>query len=719
MEKIRKIIKITIVVFLILLVGGISAVYIAFPPSKMKAATQNYVRENYKREVDFDKISFTIFGVKVKNFRLSEENTFENGKFVEAEQIVLKFELLPLLKGDIKIKSLLLNGVKVNIIKEADGKFNFDGFITQEKTPSTQEEQNKTAKQEQKDKENTSFFFGVLADVITLENSSFSYLDKETNMHFGINNLNLTIKDFSLTDLFSFTLSLDTTLKMGDIVLNPLNIKLDAQASLADLNLKNAYVNINPLTLTYQTAKISYTGKIQDFTNPVLDLEGKLDGISSKIITSIKPMELPNFALPTINLILKAQIDVDNSKATVSQADITLGKSYINNTAFVDYSAEDLVYKAETKFDFLLTDIYESAKDMLEEIVPTGNIGGYLNSFSTKSGPEMKGKVMITDVGAIIDKKELKGLTGEITIASLKDIKTNVITGTYHDSHFKTSLSYTQPNKPINIDFMLDLDKFTLNDINFDELLKGSKEEKTEEVKDTTSEQKTEQKTNEKADFGIYNIKLDVKVKEVSNNVLTANDLSLKADLKNLSNDMSKLQGTLNFKSANGEIRDINKIMNSSKILMAVFSVVKVVQQVFSIAKLDGISWGSTLAYSQIEGIYTIKDGVINLDKSIIATDLLTVKAGGNIDLVTEKLNMKVDTHFGKVTEGSGFKPVVLNIKGTMSEPKYSVNVVSTVTSLVNIPTNILKTGVKMSTNTASGVTDGIKGVASAIGKLF
>ncbi|MCR5504690.1 MAG: AsmA family protein [Elusimicrobiaceae bacterium] len=710
MEKIRKIIKIAVIVFLVLLVGGISAVYIAFLPSKIKVAAQNYVRENYKREVDFDKISFTLFGIKVNNFKISEESTFENGKFVEAEQIVLKFELLPLLKGDIKIKSLLLNGVKVNIVKEADGKFNFDSFILQDATDKTAKNQDGTE---------DSSFFGLIADIITLQNSSFVYLDKETNMRFGVNNLNLTVKDFSLTDLFSFTLNLDTTLKMGDITLNPLSINLDAQANLANLNLKDAYIDIKPLILSYQTAKLNYTGKIKDFTNPTVYLQGKMDGITDKIITSIKPMDLPKFALPAIDLILKANVDFDNSKATVSQADITLGKSYINNIASMDFSAQDLVYKAETKFDFLLTDIYESAKDMLEEIAPTGNIGGYLNTFSTKSGPEMKGKVMITDVGAIIDKKELKGLTGEITIASLKDIKTNIITGTYHDSNFKTSLSYTQPDKPINIDFMLDLEKFTLNDINLDEILKTTTNIVKTEEQPKANEAKIKEKNGNNKDFGIYNIKLDVKVKEVSNNVLTANDLSLKADLKNLSNDISKLQGTLNFKSANGEIRDINKIMNSSKILMAVFSVVKVVQQVFSIAKLDGISWGSTLAYSQIEGIYTIKDGVINLDKSIIATDLLTVKAGGNIDLVTEKLNMKVDTHFGKVTEGSGFKPVVLNIKGTMSEPKYSVNVVSTVTSLVNIPTNILKTGVKMSTNTASGVTDGIKGVASAIGKLF
>ena len=715
MKKIWKITKIIILVSLILLVGAIGVVYMMFPPSKIKSMTQNYVRENYKREVDFDKVSLAFVGVKIDNFKISEESTFENGNFVEAQQVVLKAEILPLLKGKVKIKKLILDGITVNIIKEENGKFNFDSFVSQE--PAAAEEQNQENNQAP---EETSSPFGIIADIISLQNSSFNYVDKETNMHFGIENLNLTIQNFSLTDLFTFTLNLDTTLKMGDITLNPLSINLGAQINLADLNLKDAYVNIMPLTLAYKTAKISFEGKIQDFENPVLDLEGKLEGISNEIIDSIKPMDLPKFTLPAITLLLKTQLDLDNSKANISQADIRLGTSYINNIASVDFSAQDLVYKAETKFDILLTDIYNSATDMLQEIAPVGNIGGYLNTFSKKSGPEMKGKVMLTDVGAVIAGKELKGLNGEITISSLKDIKTNIITGSYNESTFKTSLAYSQPAKPINIDFMLNLDKFTLDDINFDEFLQNSKEKKKEEVKEKVkTEEQAEQKTAEKADFGLYNIKLDVKVKEVSNNILTANDLSLQADLKNLSNDMSKLQGTLSFNSSNGEIRDINKLMSSSKIMLAVFSVVKVVQQVFSIAKLDGINLGSTIAYSKIEGVYTIKGGLINLDKSIIATDLLTVKASGTIDLVTEKLNMNVETHFGKVTEGSGFKPLVLKIKGTMSDPKYSVNVLSTVTSIVNVPTNILKKGVKVSTNTASGVADGIKGVASAIGKLF
>lgn len=721
MKKFIKILKIAVIAGVVLFILGIGSLYLFFPPSEIKKMAQNYVRNNYSRELDYDGFRFTFIGVSIKNLRVSEVGHFEDGTFLQADNLVLKAELLPLLKKDLKVKKLLLRGIKVNIIKKQDGTFNFDNFIPQD----TDKAQPQSEEQAKKESENSSTSFGVNIDNIDLENSSFYYTDKQSDMHFNVENVNLAVQKFSLNELFSFALSLKTASHIGTAKIDPLVFDFRGKVNLKNLNLKEAYIDVEPLALFYQTAKISFTGKVQDFTNPLVNLTGRIEGVDSKVITSIDPMDLPEFALPPADLLLRAEADLDASKATIYQADLMLGKSYIKNDAVIDYSSENLSYKANTTFNFLLADIYESAKEMLKEIAPTGDIGGYLNNFSTNSGPEMKGKIMLTNVGAILDGRELKNFNGEVTISSLKNIKTNIMSGTYNNSSFKTSLAYSQPAKPINIDFMLDLDKFTLNDVNFDDMLEGDKKEENKEnakeKQQAKSEKKPEEKPAEKADFGTYNIKLDVKVKEIANNVLTIEGLEAKADIKNFSNNFKTLNGYLNFTSGKGEIRDINKLMGSSKLAAAAFSIVKIIYQVFSMAKLDNLSLGTSdmIKYDKIEGGYTIKDGVVNLDKSTIVSNLLTVQASGTIDLVTENLNVAVNTHFGKVEEGSAFKPVAIKVKGTMSDPKYSVDVISTVTSVLNIPTNVLKTGVKASTNTASGVADGIKGVASAIGNLF
>ena len=704
MKKLIKIFKVAACIFLglIILAGG--ALYFFFPSDKIENAAKDFIRRNYNRDMDFDKASFALIGLKITKFKISEVGTFENGTFAEASEATLKVDVMPLLSGKIRVKTLLLNGVKINIIKDTDGKFNFDNFIPAEK---------ETQEAAQKEEESSSSNISIFAENADLENCTFHYEDKQTKTKFDVDNLNLNIQNFSLDDFFSFQLGLQTSLDMDDIKLTPVTVTLKGRADLENLNLSKAFIEINPFTLAYKEAKMTFTGKMTNFNNPLFNLEGKIEGINDKVITSLMPMDLPVFALPPADLSLKANVDFENNKASVSQADILLANSYIKNVADIDFSSEDLAYNAKTNLYISLTDVYQSAKEMLKEIAPEGIISGNLNAVSANPDPKIKGKISLKNLGAIILNKKLKNFNGEITINSLKDIKTNKMSGSYDDSKFVTSLAYNQPKKPINIDFMLDLDKFTLNDINFDELLASGSEEKT------NTEQNTQKQ--ETADFGIYNIKADVKVKEVANNVLTAKDLSLQVDLKNFANDFSNLQGNLSFTSSNGEIRDINKLMNSSKIMKAAFSVIKVIQQVFSVAKLEKLSLGknNTITYSQIEGVYTITNGLINLDKSTIVSNLLTVKASGTVDLVSEKLDMKVNTHLGKVTSGSAFKPVVLKIKGTMSDPKYSVDVLSTVTSIANVPTNILKGGVKESTNTASGVANGLKGVASGIGKLF
>lgn len=706
MKKLIKIARITIITILGLIIIGGGVLYFFFPSNKIKTATKNFVREKYNRDVDFSEVSFALLGLKIADFKISEEGTFENGTFAQADQAVIKIDILPLFTGKIRVKKLLLHGIKINIIKGLDGKFNFDNFVSSE-AATTDVKQEETS---------SSSSMAIFAENVDLENSSFHYEDKQTKTKFDINNLNIGIQGFSLNDFFSFYINLQTSLNMDDIQLTPVTISLQGKADLENLDFSKAYIDINPLVLAYREAKMIFKGQMKDFTKPLFNLEGKIEGINDKIITSVMPMDLPVFALPPADLAVRANVDLDNGKADITKADILLANSYIKNEAKVDFSSEDLAYDANTNFYLSLTDIYKSAKEMLKEIAPEGIISGNIKTLSAKPDPKIKGKISLKNLGAIIEGKPLKNFNGEIIINSLKDIKTNRMNGNYNNSNFVTSLAYSQPKKPVNIDFMLDLDKFTLDDINFDELLNSSSED---QPKEDTQEQKTQE--NQTSDFGTYNIKADIKVKEVANNVLTANNLILKADLQNFSNDLSKLQGNLIFASENGEIRDINKLMNSSKIMKATFSVIKVIQKVFSVAKLEKLSLGedSKVTYSQIEGVYTIKDGLINLDKSTLVSNLLTVKASGTIDLVSEKLDMKVNTHLGKVTEGSGFKPIVLKIKGTMNDPKYSVDVISSVTSIANLPVNILKGGAKISTNTASGVANGLKGVASSIGKLF
>jgi len=255
--------------------------------------------------------------------------------------------------------------------------------------------------------------------------------------------------------------------------------------------------------------------------------------------------------------------------------------------------------------------------------------------------------------------------------------------------------------------------KFTLQDINFEKLFenKSSQEENQDSAWQNSQESKTEEKTQTS---DLYNLKAEIVIDQIENNVLTANNFIINADIKDFEPSLAKAQGTLSFSSKEGEIRDIDKLMASSKMLKVMFTSVKIVQKAFNFAKLDNTTiTNGIIKYSLINASYTLKDGVLGIVKSDIDSDLSVVKATGSADLLKDSLDVKVQAQIGK-TGSSGFKPIVINVKGSLSDPSYKVDVLSSLSSIVS------GTG---DTKEESGTLDknitGAKEVVKSIGSLF
>lgn len=220
MKKILKIAKIVFLVLISLAAVGAGVLYLMFPPSKIKTMAQDFVRKNYSREIDYDGFSFNLIGVNLHNFKISEVGTFENGTFAQADNLVVKADLMSLLKKEVKVNKLLLQGIKINVIKNQDGTFNFDNFIK----PSAEEAPKQEAKTGEAQQKETQENIKVDIDNIKLEDSSFYYTDKQSGMDFKVEHVNLAISNFSLRELFPFALDLQTSLDMGAAKIAPLDL---------------------------------------------------------------------------------------------------------------------------------------------------------------------------------------------------------------------------------------------------------------------------------------------------------------------------------------------------------------------------------------------------------------------------------------------------------------------------------------------------------------
>ena len=680
-------------VFVFFIVAGLITLKVMYPFAKLKAMGQDYVSQNYNRQIDLEDISFNFVGVTIEKFKLSEEGGFENGTFVTAKEAVLKVEFLPLLSKHINIKTIGFDGVEINIIKNKDGKFNFDNL-----TGSSQDE-NKT-QEENSPKEDTAL--NLTAKDIYIKNSDITYKDLQSGAEYSVNKVNFSIEDFDYNSPFNFMLSFATSIDTVDMKLNPVELSAQGKANIEGMNMEKAFLDITSFAVAYKHFKIDTAGSVTNFTKPAVNLKGNIKGIDKKFIGEFTDAsDMPQFTLPDISVEATALVDLDGSKTDLSKLNISLGKSYINSNVSMDYGQEDFVYSGQSDASINLTDVASIVKELAAAYKIAGLLNTKITYASAKDMPSVKGTITLKDLSATLIERPLTKLNGVVTINSIDNIKTNVMTGMFDGSAFKTSASYVNKKKT-SVDFMFEMDKFTLDDIDFNALMASSKEEKKQEDKaeNTQSAQNTEQNEMQPMD-----IKADILIKRVENNVFSTDNLTLKADIKDLDLKMTKAAGSLSFSASEGEIRDLDKLINSSVFMKVILTTVKISQKALKAANvLSGKEINTDkVNYHQIIGDYTLGGGIATVNKSDLLSDLATINTTGTVNFATEKLDMKVKVGLGKNASSSA----AIKVGGSISEPSYKIDVASTVSSLLG--------GLKKDDNSNSSVKQQAENVKSAV----
>ena len=215
MKKIFKILSIIFVSLVVLFALALFALKLMFPIEKVKAQVQEQVKNKLDREVRFKDFSLSFRGVNITDFALSEKTTFKDGTFIEAKQAHASIDLKALLHKQIKIESIGLNGLTLNIIKDKEGKFNFDDLLSGEEQTTLNDTPN----------EQTGQVLQISAKQLYTKEATINFKDEATDTNFSVNNLNIQIDDFDLSKEFSIIISCLSKIKMAALTLDPVLFK--------------------------------------------------------------------------------------------------------------------------------------------------------------------------------------------------------------------------------------------------------------------------------------------------------------------------------------------------------------------------------------------------------------------------------------------------------------------------------------------------------------
>lgn len=721
MKKLFKLLLKLAIGLVILLAAAVIAVKIMFPPEKLKAMAVAYAKDNLHREISFDSISLNVIGVTLDNFALSEESTFQQGTFVKADRLSVKVAFWPLLKKNVEIAVVNVDGLDINVIKQKDGSFNFDSLVNAFSSSETAETAPRTPAEE-----SAPLNLNLMAHRITVNNCNLFYQDKQTGMSAGLEKLNVEIDDFDLNAPFGAVINFTTEYKEknGPAVSVPVHITL--RVFLAGLELKNAYVTANDISAAYKTVKFQLKGGVKDFTAPQADFSGTLSGINNQIFADFLP-DLPNFSLPVISMNVQASADLDKTSAVIQKAALSVKDSGLNAKGTVGWGSASPTYNVSADLKADLAQLVQMT-DAADGFNPGGVISGAFKATDKNNGQDVSGTVTLAGLSALYEPVTLSDTNGTIRITSLNDVACNKLTGLLNGEKFTTSFSYKNIQDVMNIVFNLDLDKLTLASFPA-----SSSEETAEAASQTQADDKP---ANASGPETRMNIKASVKVGAIRVPYFEAQGFTANADLKNVTPSMTRTSGTVDFTLKPGGIRDLDTFVKQNKIVKIILLPLSIVNKVALALNVDlfpqeNAAGKGQITYQSAEGRYTFTNGLMKIDKTNFMSKLTQLNASGTADFPSGALDMKVSA-----TVLTSQTPVVIKISGTMDNPKGKLDVLNTVGSLVggilNYKTpgkvaagtaktagNVAEGAAKTTADVAKGTVNAAKDTVKALGGLF
>ena len=351
----------------VLSVAAVIAIKVFLPEDKIKSYITDYAKNNLNREVTFDKLSIKFIGIDLKNFKMSEKSTLNDGTFIKADDFIVKVSPLPLLAKKVKISRILLDSIDINITKDENGLFNFDDIIKSFQGEQPQQEQKK---EQVSDTKSSSSSFDLNIHRFDIKNANIIYIDKTSDLEASIKNFNLKAKDFSLTDMFGCETSFDLAVKQNKLDIS-LPLRANFKTNLNNFDMDKLYLDVETFETDFNNATISLQGKIENINAPKIDCNLILKNIDDQTFKDFFDCKT-KFKADEITFKTKSTVNISSMNADIESLSLVLPNSTADLAGTVDWGKQDVEYNLKLNLDLLI--------DNFAKLVPEYNLAGRLKT---------------------------------------------------------------------------------------------------------------------------------------------------------------------------------------------------------------------------------------------------------------------------------------------------------------------------------------------------
>lgn len=688
-----------------------------------------------KRDVRLKQVRASLFGVRVSGLEVAEQGGFQQGTFLNVDKAGVRFSLIHLLHGHLKLRTVFLHGGAIRITRSADGKFNF-ADLSSSSVPSAQKEAHADP-----------FLPRITLGLLDIEQLDVFYIDAAQNRSLAVQQFMLRARRLMFTEPFRVISKAQVRWVEGDFPLES-TLAFNARLNLADLDLEKAALDITNLIVRYRSTPAVLTGQIKNFTNPSARLALEISRLSNDTLAELAP-DTPEFLIPALRVDVAARAHLADSRAQISRLHLQLPGGELNATAKAAFK-ERADYQAEGDFAFNLDELAALSPILASTYGVTGQITGAFQA----AADNWNAKLSVQQVGATLPAAgRLDGLSTQITAEGLKTLAVKDLSGMLNGAHFDGYL--TAVSRPLYVDARLELnmEKFILPPQA--EPAPEQTQEETPAAEAVPAATQTQEKSAgteqaalslapqeqaapqgpqtapaqeqtalapaqqapqaaHKVKFPPVHLRAQIKSGPVSVPYFYAKSVDIHTRLTGITAELDKADGTADMQIGEGEIQDIYKLTQANSVTKAMFLSLSVVSRVInSLNVVDLLSklmpgdkeqmpekkTDGKLAFESFSGALKFNKGVMEMTKGSFVSDFMSLKISGTTNFRNGVLDMQVNAAPGKHYD-TGIMPITLKIGGTVDEPKGSLSMLGSAAALVtqavgnNFASNAVKKGV-------------------------
>ena len=222
-------------------------------------------------------------GLSMRDVVMGNASEFDDAEFARVSSSELQLEVLPLLVGSVKIKSVTLQGLSLKLQRAADGKTNWDDLMATTSVVAAETDSDVVQEVEA----GAPVIAALAAGGVKVRDANISYVDERDSSYFTLNDLNLDTDTVVLLEPFAFESDFALTSSAGSGLRSEVTAKGDIALDLANNIYQLQQLALSTLntgsTLPLDPLPVSFNGElVADLNAQTVDLivsDGTLSGV--------------------------------------------------------------------------------------------------------------------------------------------------------------------------------------------------------------------------------------------------------------------------------------------------------------------------------------------------------------------------------------------------------------------------------------------------------